>query len=452
LLFEDLSAVPNVIPILDSGETPTHWALVMPRAGKSLRDHLSEAGGALSVEEVVTILSDLSTALAALESNGVVHRDLKPENILLYEGRWCLADFGIARYAEASTSGNTRKMFLSHPYAAPEQWRFERVTAATDIYALGVVAYELLAGQRPFPGPSPAEYREQHLHDSPPALPDVPAALAALVSECLYKAPQSRPTATVVRDRLKSSLSQPSASASRLQAANQQRVDENLRAQAAASAARTEEERRAQLHQVALASLAPIFDQLSAVIEQNAPTSVLPGPERVFRLGNANLLLDPPRDVASDGVVPGKELGGFVVTTYAAVRVLLDNQQWGGRAHSLWYCDAAQEGVFRWFETAFFDVSGGQKVFPFPLPPHKAVEPLEYRFLSDRRVRVAWPFMPMDQGDESQFIERWMGWFADAAQGVLQPPHTLPPPNAQGSWRWQTPVANRPYSHPAPAK
>src|SRR5258708_40144833 len=103
------------------------------------------------MNEAVNILLDVAEALASLEKD-VVHRDLKPENILFYQGHWCLADFGIARYAEATTSPDTHKYSFTPPYAAPEQWRFERATPATDVYAFGVTAFELLQGHRPFRG------------------------------------------------------------------------------------------------------------------------------------------------------------------------------------------------------------------------------------------------------------------------------------------------------------
>src|SRR5699024_7455063 len=94
---------------------------------------------------------DIATTLTDLDGS-VVHRDLKPENVLYLDGHWCLADFGIARYAEATTSPDTRKFALSPLYAAPERWKGERATTATDIYSLGVIAYELLSGEVPFTG------------------------------------------------------------------------------------------------------------------------------------------------------------------------------------------------------------------------------------------------------------------------------------------------------------
>jgi eukaryotic-like serine/threonine-protein kinase len=122
------------------------------RADRSLRQHLAEVTGPLAIAEAVTVLADIATALTDLDWRGVVHRDLKPENVLLLDGRWCLADFGISRYAEATTSPDTRQYALSPPYAAPERWRYQRASSATDVYSVGVIAYELLSRSLPFKG------------------------------------------------------------------------------------------------------------------------------------------------------------------------------------------------------------------------------------------------------------------------------------------------------------
>ena len=103
LLFEDLDGVPNVVPIIDRGEWGDHLALVMPKAEKSLREYLVEMNGHLSVNDAVRVLVDVVEALVAIEGR-IVHRDIKPDNILLLNGRWCLADFGISRYADATTA------------------------------------------------------------------------------------------------------------------------------------------------------------------------------------------------------------------------------------------------------------------------------------------------------------------------------------------------------------
>ena len=118
LLFEDLDGVPNVVPILDRGETEQHWVIVMPKAEKSLRQHLEQVGGILPTNEAVQILIDISEALVGMKGR-VVHRDIKPDNILLLDDHWCLADFGISRYAGATTAPDTRKYSWTPAYAAP---------------------------------------------------------------------------------------------------------------------------------------------------------------------------------------------------------------------------------------------------------------------------------------------------------------------------------------------
>jgi serine/threonine protein kinase len=215
LLFEELSEVPNVVPVVDRGDWDDYWVLVMPRAEKSLRDYINEQGGRLSVEDAIKVLIDIAEALVAIEGR-VVHRDLKPENILFLEGHWCLADFGIARYAEATTAPDTRKYAMTPSYAAPEQWRGERATSATDVYAAGVTAYEILAGQQPFAGPEVHDYRQQHLEGTPPPIQDIPESLHSLIAECLYKAPQARPRPQNFLKRLKDSMHSASEGVQRL--------------------------------------------------------------------------------------------------------------------------------------------------------------------------------------------------------------------------------------------
>ena len=193
LLFVELEDVRNVVPIIDAGEHQETWVLVMPRAEKSLRQHLENCGEVLDLDDAVAVLGDVATALVDLQGS-VVHRDLKPENVLLLDGSWCLADFGISRYTEASTAPDTHKWAMSPPYAAPERWRSERATSAADVYALGVMGFEMLKGHRPFTAATMEDYRELHLHHNPPALDGVPVALATLLDECLFKSPATRPS------------------------------------------------------------------------------------------------------------------------------------------------------------------------------------------------------------------------------------------------------------------
>jgi len=132
LLFGDsiaASGYRNVIPVLDSGEHDDQLVIIMPKASKSLRQHLMAAPGPLQLIEAIRILQDISTALVELDGK-IVHRDLKPENVLLLADSWCLTDFGISRYAGATTAVDTRKFSFTQPYAAPEQWRWEQATSA----------------------------------------------------------------------------------------------------------------------------------------------------------------------------------------------------------------------------------------------------------------------------------------------------------------------------------
>jgi serine/threonine protein kinase len=154
-LFVNFEGVRNVVPILDQGEIDDCWVLIMPKAAESLRKKLTRSGGKVPSVDAIAILNDVATALVDLEKKAV-HRDLKPENILHLDGKWCLADFGISRYAEASTATDTHKFSMTPPYAAPEQWRAEHATSATDIYAFGCIACEILSGSVPFSGSHPA--------------------------------------------------------------------------------------------------------------------------------------------------------------------------------------------------------------------------------------------------------------------------------------------------------
>jgi len=135
-------------------------------------------------------LAQIATGLASVQE--VVHRDLKPENVLLHEKKWKIADFGIARFVEESTSAKTLRGFLSPPYAAPEQWESKPCDHATDIYALGCIAHFLLAGAPPF-GVATEGLADAHLRREPPRIGECGNRLNALVSMMLRKQQLSRP-------------------------------------------------------------------------------------------------------------------------------------------------------------------------------------------------------------------------------------------------------------------
>jgi eukaryotic-like serine/threonine-protein kinase len=159
----------------------------MAKADKSLHD-LMQSSGPLPEADALEILSIIASGLAEMED--IIHRDLKPANVLLHNGIWKLADFGLARFIEVLTSSNTMNRFVTAPYAAPEQWRQERATRSTDIYALGCVAYTIINGYPFFLGP---DYSHQHQFDRPPKL-RASVKLRHLVLSCLSKSPLVLPS------------------------------------------------------------------------------------------------------------------------------------------------------------------------------------------------------------------------------------------------------------------
>lgn len=190
---------PHILPLLDSGEADGLLYYTMPfLAGASLRERLVSEKQ-LPLEDVTRIVTEVADALDHAHRRGIVHRDVKPENILLSDGHVRVADFGIAR-ALASTAGplTATGLALGTPaYMSPEQAAADRTAdARSDIYALGCVCYELLAGEAPFTGPTAESILHQHLTADVPdvrtARPAVPEAVSRTVRRALAKTPADR--------------------------------------------------------------------------------------------------------------------------------------------------------------------------------------------------------------------------------------------------------------------
>jgi tRNA A-37 threonylcarbamoyl transferase component Bud32/tetratricopeptide (TPR) repeat protein len=210
----------NIVPVLAAGDLDGLPYYTMPYVeGESLRARL--ARGPLSITEALSILRDVSRALAYAHDHGVVHRDIKPDNVLLSGHTAVVTDFGIAKAIAAAATGVATSATLTQlgtavgtpAYMAPEQAAGDPSTDhRADIYAFGCMAYELLASQPPFPGLPPHKLLVAHMSEAPTPLvelrPDCPPALAALVMQCLAKDPASRPgSATELLRRLDAVIS-----------------------------------------------------------------------------------------------------------------------------------------------------------------------------------------------------------------------------------------------------
>ncbi|MEO8199725.1 MAG: protein kinase [Gemmatimonadota bacterium] len=191
---------PNILPLLDSGEADDLVYYVMPFVpGETLRDRLTREH-ALPIGDAVAIALEMADALAYAHSHGVVHRDLKPENILFSSGHALLADFGVAAIiSDVNESGHESEGFaLGTPaYMSPEQATGEHhLDGRTDLYALGVVLFEMLAGAPPFGFSTPQVVMAKHRSEPPPSVrqlrPSVPPFLEAIVNRLLAKTPADR--------------------------------------------------------------------------------------------------------------------------------------------------------------------------------------------------------------------------------------------------------------------
>ena len=192
---------PHILGLLDSGEVDGFFYYVMPYVdGETLRDRLTR-GGELPVNEAVRLLGEITDALAAAHKGGVVHRDIKPENILLSGRHAMVMDFGVAKAVTESTGAHQLTSIgvaLGTPaYMAPEQATADpQMDGRVDIYALGVLAYEMLTGQPPFHGLNPQQTLAAHVTQAPTPLglrrPGLSPVLESVVMRCLEKRPADR--------------------------------------------------------------------------------------------------------------------------------------------------------------------------------------------------------------------------------------------------------------------
>ena len=191
---------PHILPVFDSGAAAGYLYYVMPLiSGGSLRDRLTRETQ-LTVEDAVAITREVAEALHAAHEAGIVHRDIKPENILFESGLALVADFGTARLLSVEIDGavSSGGLAIGTPaYMSPEQSTAQpNIDVRSDVYSLGIVLYEMLAGATPFASATPRTTLARHVHEAPPPLhvarPEAPAWLIAIVERALAKTPADR--------------------------------------------------------------------------------------------------------------------------------------------------------------------------------------------------------------------------------------------------------------------
>ncbi|MDQ4137936.1 MAG: protein kinase, partial [Actinomycetota bacterium] len=185
----------GIATVYDYGEEESTAYLVMELVPGESLSALLKREVTLPPDRVLDILVQTASALHAAHAAGLVHRDIKPENLLITpEGRVKITDFGIARIADQVPLTAAGQVMGTVQYISPEQVSGRPATPATDIYSLGIVAYEALAGRRPFTGESQVAIALAQVNDAPPDLPPhVPARVRELVLWCMAKDPQDRP-------------------------------------------------------------------------------------------------------------------------------------------------------------------------------------------------------------------------------------------------------------------
>lgn len=426
----------HVMPVLDSGQDgqSDSYFVVMPRAEKSLQDELNN-GKIFNHVDAANILLQIVNGLS--EVPDIVHRDLKPGNVLYHEGKWKVADFGIARFVEESTSLHTVKDNLTPQYAAPEQWQYQRATSATDIYALGCIAYALLTGNPPFQGPSHEQFMHQHLYDTPASLDSGNPKLESLLRMMLRKVPESRPDA----DRVKHILAQI------VESDNQNTSEGGLKALAEAGAevalreskeeakrkeAESEIQRRRNIANDALELLKKITNRLFDRICLSTPTArrMAGANLHAIHLGQGNLFVQPIYHT-DDRLISYEAFQQSKWDVVAAAQITVAQHEppseWGA---SLWYSKIPSDSNYRWREVSYF----GNPLIPKDRLAIK-FEPFALRNLSDADeaaapimgvYQIAYGPKPIDDEDFDEFCNRWAERLAKAANGQLRGPRNLP--------------------------
>lgn len=419
----------HVVPVLDSGqdaETDRYY-LVMPVCDYSLQDHLNRVGQ-LDWATAKPIILDIIHGL--LEVGDIVHRDLKPGNVLWHEGRWKIADFGIAKFVEDSTSLQTLRDALTPAFGAPEQWLGESPTRATDVYALACMMHVMINGRPPFVGEMET-VRQGHLQAPPPSLTGVPPSLSSLVLHMLRKPPPLRPSLERC-EAVMQAVDQPARPASNALAAAAHKITEQeTAAEAERRAAEALAKQRALMSKAAQDELRSIRSRLYDEICRVSDTVRLVKNEVL--LGPARLLIADPDSGLRRPLEVAPQRGSFwdiLTSSRISLQTIPDSHQFQHNTYTvsatLVFAKTA-DSDYRWRELSFWSMLSHSQNTPF------SVDPSDTNFqvaLSNvlGGCNLAHGPLTIDAEDETDFQDRWIGLFTRAVNGQLSRPNQMPPP------------------------
>lgn len=421
-------ALEHVVPVLDFGQDAEtdRYFLIMPLCDESLHAKLRREGP-MSYSEAREIILQIAAGLAEVQD--IVHRDLKPSNVLFHEGRWKIADFGIAKFVEDATSLQSLRNSLTPSYAAPEQWAGERPQPATDIYALACIMYALIEGRPPFSGDQDA-VREAHLSKTPAPLEGVPPRVSALGCTMLRKSMGARPSLARCRAVLEAEVGEERPRAKNaLFAAAQAVASAEAAAEAEATRVRRIREGQASLMMEAINDLQENMDRLFAEV-QDASDSVQ-REARWIRLGHGQLVVGEVHATPSGNVdqpsMPQSQWDAICGTTLELRQNTPVNGEMYTWSVTLLYARRPEEEDYRWYELGFWTMGRKQRPEPCSIRPgDREID------IALSRIMGAWNLAvgptPIDAEDEEAFHHRYLTLLSRAAVGRLHWPNQMPVP------------------------
>lgn len=437
-------ALINIVPILDYGKDADsdRYFIVMPICDLNLQDEINDRGP-FSPNEAIEIILAILAGLSEVQD--ITHRDLKPSNVLMHDSKWKIADFGIAKFVEDSTSLETLRSSLTPAYAAPEQWQLRRPTGATDIYAAGCIVHALITGQPPFSGDVDT-LRECHIKSTPSPINDLPPGARSIASQMLRKSPNIRPKLERCIKVFQSVLSANANNVRDVDSKLAQAVSDLAITQAQGEteckARKTRKDNRDLIFNEAADELGRVKNRLFDEIRDHAQ-DVMDGRSSEERLiiGNATLTFDTslnssgvrgirksdPEEMSGDaGWGVNKKQSEWDIVGFANITIEQRvAHQVSTRCANIIFGKPNINSEYRWYELAFWSRSNEmRKDAPFCLDYVWEVDKALSKGMNV--INLAYDPIPIDGENEDSFIEYWMRLVAQAIAGKLEQPSRMP--------------------------